>query len=287
MASDCQQARTMKISFYKELNYLQLPDYTVKKPCTSTPSSTTNSPSKNMMSSGTPKYDVRPLNSPYYFDQYPNPGQSVKQEYEVQRAVSDILTNVSFGTDVIEDRVPEMLPYHKQAERFAIDLPNYISCLGYEKQRRLRNSRGCGGGHIVSHMPCFLKGVREDQHPHGPDNSKGAVKRVSPVYNTKVCDRLVEISESCPFEDEKFLSNLSPSTIELIVGRMTGGGQQERLRKKFNLPTTEPAKPDTIPVSEVKAPRMQVGDVKAPKIQVGDIVDRRVRAESIRSQSKA
>ena len=24
---------------------------------------------------GTPKYDVRPLNSPYYLDQYPSPGQ--------------------------------------------------------------------------------------------------------------------------------------------------------------------------------------------------------------------
>lgn len=280
MASDCQQARTMKISFYKELSYHQLPDYTVKQPCTS-PSSSSNSPTKNI-SSGTPKYDVRPLNSPYYLDQYPSPGQSVKQEYEVKRAVSDILTNVSFGTDVIEDRVPEMLSYHKQAERFAIDLPNYISCLGYEKQRRLRNSRGNGGGHIVSHMPCFLKGVREDQHPNGPDTSKGAVKRVSPVYNAKVCDRLVEISENCPFEDEKFLSNLSPSTIELIVGRMTGGLQQERLRKKFNLAT--PDRPEPVPV----APVAQVAQVAISKMgAVADIVERRLRANSIRSQSKA
>jgi len=241
-----------------------------------------------MMSSGTPKYDVRPLNSPYYFESHPNPVQSVKQEYEVQRAVSDILTNVSFGSDVIEDRVPEMLPYHKQAERFAIDLPNYISCLGYEKQRRLRNSRGSGGGHIVSHMPCFLKGnVREDQHHH-TDASKGASKRVSPVYNTKVCDRLVEIGESCPFEDEKFLSNLSPSTIELIVGRMTGGGQQERLRKKFNLPpSTELVKPGTESMQASGSSRVPLGNVAEQLVErrVSGQTVSRMRTESFRSKA--
>ncbi|KAL5246777.1 hypothetical protein ACHWQZ_G018848 [Mnemiopsis leidyi] len=174
---------------------------------------------------------------------------------ELNRKVRDLTTTVSFSLDVLEDMVPELLPYYKTTQEDLFSVPRGLQkagrppCFFSSRNVAAKDSRVWP----VSHLPCILRNcTRKLNHSHSAPHpgseswSKKPVAQSSRSTAGSCLSRMSVSSHRSEYEDERFLSQLSPSTVELIVSRMTHGLQQERLKKKFKISTKTLSEPDPI-----------------------------------------
>jgi len=200
---------------------------------------------------------------------------------QLEKKVQDLTSTVSFSWDVLQDMVPELLPYYKTTRINLFSIPRGLQKAGtpprFYNNRNLttKDSRGWP----VSHLPCIFKNCHKKlNHSHSAPISDSerwnkkttAYSAYSPTGSGSCFSRLSLSSAKSEYEDERFLSQLSPSTVELIarsenedewflsklspstveliVSRMTHGLQQERLKKKFKISTKTFSERDPISI---------------------------------------
>ncbi|XP_063693244.1 uncharacterized protein LOC134825058 [Bolinopsis microptera] len=265
-----------EIKIFKDhsVSFKESPDYKYKVPPTSakspankrnrTPPGQTKSRSFNLRSSLRHSQSLTFIPG-HTLSSYCDPGvltETAKAQLMrdgLDRRVQDLTSTVSFSLDVFEDMVPEMLPYYKAAGENLFSIPRGLQkagtppCFYSSRNLATKDSRGYWP---VSHLPCILKNcAKKLNHSHtAPINSSDSWNKKPAIANSSrstigSCPSRLSVSSArSEYEDERFLSQLSPSTVELIVSRMTHGLQQERLKKKFKISTKTMSEPDPISI---------------------------------------